>query len=79
MQLVTVAMDGNCFYRSLADQLYGSPSYYRIIKKGIIRFMRENISHYASFCTDACGISERLRLMELDGEWAGDLEVHAAL
>eukprot|EP00210_Caulerpa_lentillifera_P001483 g1423.t1 len=74
--------DGNCFFRSIGDQLYGNDQEHVSIRLEVISFMESNRELFQPF-VDPClddneDFDSYIIQMKQEGSWAGDFEVHAA-
>jgi len=70
-----VGDDGNCLFRSIADQLDGNESKHLKHRRRIIKFMEEHSSDFEPFIE---GFHEYCQRMKRDGEWGGHQELVAA-
>ena len=59
--------DGNCLFRALSDQLYGSESKHAGLRQGICDFIHTNKTRYEPFCEDERGLDVHLRCMRTPG------------
>ncbi|KAK9240281.1 NADP-dependent oxidoreductase domain-containing protein [Lipomyces kononenkoae] len=41
--------DGNCLFRALSDQLYGSPNRHTFLRTEVVQFLRDNKAQFISF------------------------------
>ncbi|KAH7882750.1 hypothetical protein F5I97DRAFT_1939324 [Phlebopus sp. FC_14] len=70
--------DGNCLFRALSDQLYGSPSQHLQLRKDICDWIESYSQRYEPFCEDERGLTAHLRCMREQGApTAGHLELSA--
>ena len=69
--------DGNCLFRALSDQLYGSPSYHLRLRKEICNWIETHAQRYEPFCEDERGLAAHLRCMREQGTYGGHLELSA--
>jgi len=83
--LFEVARDGNCFYRSIADQFGDDQSEHDSFRQRIVTYMEEHADDYTPFLTFGEGDEEEdedypsyLARMRREGEWAGQPELLAA-
>lgn len=60
--------DGNCLFRALSDQLYGTDSQHLELRKEICDWIASRKDRYAPFVDDERGIDEHLRCMRKSGE-----------
>jgi OTU domain-containing protein 3 len=59
--------DGNCLFRALSDQYYGSPSKHLELRAEICDFIAENKDEYAPFIENEKGIDHHLANMRQTG------------
>ncbi|KAN0080193.1 hypothetical protein V8E55_009759 [Tylopilus felleus] len=69
--------DGNCLFRALSDQLYGSPSSHLQLRKDICDWIEAHSQRYEPFCEDERGLTAHLRCMREQGTYGGHLELSA--
>ncbi|KAL5525163.1 hypothetical protein ACEPAF_9032 [Sanghuangporus sanghuang] len=69
--------DGNCLFRALSDQYYGSPSQHLKLRQEICDWMEAHKSRYAPFVDDERGLDVHLRCMRQPGTYGGHLELTA--
>ncbi|KAG2343854.1 cysteine proteinase [Suillus weaverae] len=69
--------DGNCLFRALCDQFYGSPSQHLQLRKDICDWIERHAQRYQPFCEDERGLSAHLRCMREQGTYGGHLELSA--
>ena len=72
----TMEGDGNCFYYSVSDQLYQSPSEYKEMRALVVAEMEKNPDAYAIFCPEQ-PIAKRIAKTKKNKSWADELEVAA--
>ena len=60
--------DGNCLFRALADQYYGSPSKHLELRGEICAWIAGNGERYAPFVDDERGLDVHLECMRRPGE-----------
>ncbi len=84
-ELREVGRDGNCFFRSLSDQLEGHEHNYEHYRQTIVDHIEEHEDDFAPFFTwgeseegEDKNFAEYTARMRTDGEWAGQVEVVAA-
>ena len=68
--------DGNCQFRAIADQLYGSPDRYAEVRANIVEHLRSNSSRYSAFVPDS--YDTYIENMGRDGTWGDHLTLQAA-
>jgi hypothetical protein len=59
--------DGNCLFRALSDQYYGSDSKHAQVRQDICDWIATHHSRYAPFVDDERGIQTHLRCMRQHG------------
>ncbi|KAH7906935.1 hypothetical protein BJ138DRAFT_1117131 [Hygrophoropsis aurantiaca] len=69
--------DGNCLFRALCDQLYGSPSQHLQLRTDICDWIESHSQRYEPFCEDERGLDAHLRCMREHGTYGGHLELSA--
>ena len=69
--------DGNCQFRAIADQLYGSPDRYAEVRAKIVEHLRSNVPLYSGFVHDI-QYDAYIENMGLDGNWGDHLTLIAA-
>ncbi|KAF8840659.1 cysteine proteinase [Paxillus ammoniavirescens] len=69
--------DGNCLFRALCDQLYGTPSHHLQLRKDICDWIESHSQRYEPFCEDERGLSAHLHCMREQGTYGGHLELSA--
>ncbi|XP_038721909.1 OVARIAN TUMOR DOMAIN-containing deubiquitinating enzyme 7 isoform X2 [Tripterygium wilfordii] len=78
LQIVQVTADGNCFFRSIADQLEGNEQEHGKYRSMIIQYIMKNREMFEPFIEDDVLFDEYCQSMEKDGTWAGNMELQAA-
>ncbi|PVF99634.1 cysteine proteinase [Serendipita vermifera] len=69
--------DGNCLFRALSDQYYGSPSKHLELRAEICDFISENKDEYSPFIDNEKGIDHHLANMRQTGTYGGHVELTA--
>ncbi|KAI0314059.1 hypothetical protein OF83DRAFT_1165358 [Amylostereum chailletii] len=69
--------DGNCLFRALSDQFYGSDAHHLQLREDICDWIEENKMRYEPFVEDDRGIDAHLRLMRSAATYGGHLELSA--
>ncbi|KAL4448444.1 hypothetical protein ABPG75_005663 [Micractinium tetrahymenae] len=78
LRIKTIEADGNCFFRSVADQLEGDGGDHLALRCRIVDFIRNREEDYRFFIEDDEPFDSYVRRMSRDGAWAGHLELQAA-
>ena len=61
--------DGNCLFRALSDQLYGTPTYHLKLRADICNWIELHKERYAPFVEDERGLDHHLSCMRQQGEY----------
>ncbi|KAF8313311.1 uncharacterized protein EI90DRAFT_3136826 [Cantharellus anzutake] len=69
--------DGNCLFRALSDQLYGTEGYHLPLRAEVTNWMAAHPDRYAGFVEDDRGFDEHLICMRQPGTYGGHLELSA--
>ncbi|XP_055825620.1 OVARIAN TUMOR DOMAIN-containing deubiquitinating enzyme 7 isoform X1 [Solanum dulcamara] len=78
LKIIQVTADGNCFFRSLGDQLEGNEEEHEKYRDMTVKFIRNNRDTFEPFIEDDVPFDEYCESMEKDGTWAGHMELQAA-
>lgn len=70
--------DGNCMFRSIADQLVGDAQKHDHYRQTIISYIESHEEHFAFFIEDSENFAEYIQRMRQDGEWGDQPELCAA-
>ena len=71
LRIKEVNGDGNCFFRAVADQLYGFEFYHMRLRRDVCDHLRANKEEYKYFIDNDISIDKYIRLMSRDGAWGG--------
>ncbi|KAG9217661.1 hypothetical protein CCMSSC00406_0003650 [Pleurotus cornucopiae] len=69
--------DGNCLFRALSDQLYGSPSRHAQLRQDICDWIEGHKTRYEPFVDDERGLDVHLQCMRQNATYGGHLELSA--
>ncbi|KAG9004802.1 hypothetical protein FRB94_002051 [Tulasnella sp. JGI-2019a] len=69
--------DGNCLFRALCDQLYGSPKEHLVLRREICEWMDVHREHYQGFVEDGRTWAQHVGSMRQTGTYGGHLELCA--
>lgn len=75
---VPVEGDGNCFFRAISMCITGSETEHTRVREHITKHVGDNPDTYRTFLQSRGGMSQYLRVMRRDREWATDVEILAA-
>lgn len=59
--------DGNCLFRALCDQLYGSPKEHLVLRREICDWMDAHHEHYQGFVEDGRTWAQHVASMRQSG------------
>ena len=78
-KIYTVARDGNCFFRCLSHQLYGSAEQHATIRSLLVTFVSMNKDTFAQLKipADSSDIETHISKMILTGTWGTHIELFA--
>eukprot|EP00850_Spirogloea_muscicola_P001619 SM000006S19384 [mRNA] locus=s6:393609:395719:- [translate_table: standard] len=68
--------DGNCQFRALSDQLYGSPEHHKFVRKAIVTEMKNHPERYSEHVPGK--FSDYVKKMGKSGEWGDHVTLQAA-
>ncbi|KAH7107867.1 cysteine proteinase [Auriculariales sp. MPI-PUGE-AT-0066] len=69
--------DGNCLFRALSDQLWGTQSHHLKLREEVCDWIASRKDRYAPFVDDDRGLDVHLRCMRTPGTYGGHLELSA--
>ncbi|KAF8521101.1 hypothetical protein BU17DRAFT_88368 [Hysterangium stoloniferum] len=69
--------DGNCLFRALADQLWGSPNGHMKLREEICDWMVTHKERYEGFVDEDRSFDTHIRCMRIPGTYGGHLELSA--
>lgn len=75
--IVVVRGDGNCLFRSVAEQLDGNEDDYKKYRETCVDYMINNKEDFIPFLEDSTSIDEYIEKISKDGEWGGNLEIYS--
>lgn len=68
--------DGNCLFRSIADQIYGDSNKHSYLRKLVITYMKEHEEYIKLFLDDDDEtFDDYVMKMSSDGEWGDNVEL----
>ena len=76
MRMITVASDGNCQFRAVSHQLFGTEEHHREVRHRALEYIRAQKQQFACFCGDA-HFERYLQKMERDRAWGDELTLRA--
>ena len=65
--LTLASLDGNCLFRAISDQLFGSQSKHAELRREICNFIEDHKDDYAGFVEDPRGFDVHLKCMRQSG------------
>ena len=69
--------DGNCLFRSIADQVYNDANKHFELRELTISYMKQHEEYFKLFIEDDEPFDDYVRKMNIDGEWGGNQEIYA--
>ena len=63
--------DGNCFFRAVADQLYGYEFYHSKSRKEVVAHLEANKDEYKFYIDGDMAIDDYIDTIGQDGAWGG--------
>ncbi|PKA59402.1 hypothetical protein AXF42_Ash019556 [Apostasia shenzhenica] len=73
---VKVSGDGNCQFRALSDQLYGSPEHHKYVRKEVVKQLKEFQTVYEGYVP--MKFKQYRKKMTKSGEWGDHVTLQAA-
>ncbi|KAK8970258.1 hypothetical protein KSP40_PGU019129 [Platanthera guangdongensis] len=73
---VKVSGDGNCQFRAVSDQLYGSPEHHKHVRKEVVKQLKQFRSAYEGYVP--MKYKKYRRKMAKSGEWGDHVTLQAA-
>eukprot|EP00871_Galdieria_phlegrea_P003341 jgi/Galph1/4007/GphlegSOOS_G2673.1 len=70
-----VEEDGNCLFRAVADQIYGSEDCHEEVRANTCDYMEALADFFSKFIANDRPFSEYVRNMRKDGSWGGNIEL----
>ncbi|GIL73570.1 hypothetical protein Vretimale_5178 [Volvox reticuliferus] len=71
-----VAGDGNCQFRALSDQLYGTPDYHASVRQAVVDTLQDRASSYSCYVPGEYG--QYCTSMSKSGTWGDHVTLQAA-
>ena len=78
VRVVGMVGDGNCLFRSIADQMEGNPNRHRHYRSTIISFISSRREDFEPFIEDDESFDDYVSRMSTEAEWGGHQELYAA-
>jgi len=70
-----MAADGNCLFRSIADQVYGDQEMHDVVRKLSCDYMEAEREHFSQFVTE--DINEYIKRKRVDKSYGNNIEIQA--
>jgi hypothetical protein len=77
MRMITIAGDGNCQFRAVSLQLYGSEAHHALVRHRALEYIRERRAEFACFYAGVAAFERYLTLMSRDRSWGDELTLRA--
>lgn len=78
LEIVEMAGDGNCLFRSIAHQLENNPSLHMKYRQEVTRYIASKRKHFELFLEDDELFDDYIARMRVFGTWGGHPELYAA-
>lgn len=75
LKIIEIKGDGNCLFRAIADQLYGTEHQHDDLRVKCVQGLESNKEIYKFYIEDDVTIDAYIESMRNDGEWGGQLEM----
>ena len=72
-----IKRDGNCLFRSVAEQVYCDPNLFESVKNSCVDFMEEEEKWFSAFFTENFDYKKYISDLRKDGSWGGNHEIVA--
>lgn len=70
--------DGNCLFRSISHQVYGTQAHHKLVRLKCVEYMRYESFYFQNFITGGPEeFNEYCEKMMRNGEWGGHVEIQA--
>ncbi|PRW44889.1 OTU domain-containing 3 isoform X1 [Chlorella sorokiniana] len=77
LRIKQIEADGNCFFRSVLDQLEGEGGDHLRLRQRVMEYVEEQEEDYKFFMEDDEPFDKYIKRMKKEGAWAGHLELQA--
>ena len=77
LRMLSIAGDGNCQFRAVSQQLFGSEEYHMHVRQKAMAYMRSKREEFACFYADGVAFDRYLQKMERDRSWGDELTLRA--
>ncbi|KZT58156.1 cysteine proteinase [Calocera cornea HHB12733] len=77
LRVVPTEGDGNCLFRALSDQLYGTDRYHATLRKEVCDWLADYPDRYRGFVDDDRSLEDHIAVMRQLGTYGGHLELSA--
>ena len=78
LRMVEMEDDGNCQFRALSHELYGSQDHHLRVRAGAVAYLRSHEADFAPFVGTAADWAHYLGRMAKSREWGDELTLQAA-
>lgn len=75
--LDVMASDGNCLFRAVSRQLYGTPALHELVRHHVAAQLNKDRGTYTPFFSEELGFEQYLLEMAADGTWGDELALRA--
>mmetsp|Transcript_41779 Transcript_41779/g.67091 ORF Transcript_41779/g.67091 Transcript_41779/m.67091 type:complete len:293 (+) Transcript_41779:47-925(+) len=75
LKSVPVCFDGNCLFRSISFNLFGSQGKHMDIREKVVEAIEQDEEHFSLFIHEDESFQDYCQRMREDGEWGGNMEL----
>merc|ERR1719203_1430754 len=78
--IVSMGEDGNCLFRSICHQVYGTEDYHQLVRQKCVRYLQSEYNYFRSFVpggNDRVTFDAYCNKMACNGIWGDNLEIQA--
>ena len=77
-QIDYIRGDGNCFFRALSKDIYGSEDFHNDIRQAVVDLMEKYANEFKLFLFSELDIHAHIKEMRKPSTWASTMEIYAA-
>lgn len=78
LRMVTMEDDGNCQFRAISYELYGSQCYHHVVREKVVQHLRSNSEMFSFYVGEEKEWIHYLQKMSLERTWGDELTITAA-
>lgn len=77
LRMITIAGDGNCQFRSVSQQLFGTESHHSFVRQQAVEYIESHSKQFSCFCVDGLEFRRYVKTMSRDRMWGDELTLRA--